>query len=71
MYKFKKAIAEKEQVGVDNVLCSNGAAEMIFAVVRAVMPKKSLLLAPTFSEYERALKRRGFANLLLLFERRK
>lgn len=53
---LRNAIAEKEQVGVDNVLCSNGAAEMIFAVVRAVMPKKSLLLAPTFSEYERALK---------------
>ncbi len=53
---LRNAIAEKEQVGIDNVLCSNGAAEMIFAVVRAVMPKKSLLLAPTFSEYERALK---------------
>ncbi len=36
---LRNAIAEKEQVGVDNVLCSNGAAEMIFAVVRAVMPK--------------------------------
>ena len=56
---LRNAIAEKEQVGVDNVLCSNGAAEMIFAVVRAVMPKKSLLLAPTFSEYERALKSVG------------
>lgn len=56
MYKFTKCHCGKEQVGIDNVLCSNGAAEMIFAVVRAVMPKKSLLLAPTFSEYERALK---------------
>lgn len=26
---LRNAIAEKEQVGVDNVLCSNGAAEMI------------------------------------------
>ena len=56
---LRNAIAEKEQVGADNVLCSNGAAEMIFAVVRAVMPKKTLLLAPTFSEYERALKSVG------------
>ena len=56
---LRNAIAEKEQVGIDNVLCSNGAAEMIFAVVRAVMPKKTLLLAPTFSEYERALKSVG------------
>jgi len=56
---LRNAIAEKERVGVDNVLCSNGAAEMIFAVVRAVMPKKTLLLAPTFSEYERTLKSVG------------
>jgi hypothetical protein len=56
---LRNAIAEKERVGADNVICSNGAAEMIFAVVRAVMPKKTLLLAPTFSEYERALKSVG------------
>ena len=56
---LRNAIAEKERVGADNVLCSNGAAEMIFAVVRAVMPKKTLLLAPTFSEYERTLKSVG------------
>lgn len=57
--KLRNAIAEREQVSIDNVLCSNGAAEMIFAVVRAVMPKKALLIAPTFSEYERALKSVG------------
>lgn len=57
--ELRNAIAEKEQVDIENVICSNGAAEMIFAVVRAVMPKKSLLIAPTFSEYERALKSVG------------
>ena len=52
---LRNAIAEHEGVSVKNVVCSNGAAEMIFAVVRAVMPKRALLIAPTFSEYERAL----------------
>ena len=42
---LRNAIAEKEQVGIDNVLCSNGAAEMIFAVVRAVMPKKNAFVS--------------------------
>lgn len=52
---LRAAIAEYEGVNVDNILCSNGASEMIFAIVRAVMPKKAVLIAPTFSEYERAL----------------
>lgn len=52
---LRKAIADKEGVSAENVLCSNGAAEMIFAAVRAVMPKKALVTAPAFSEYERAL----------------
>lgn len=56
---LRKAIADKEGVSAENVVCSNGAAEMIFAAVRAVMPKRALLIAPTFSEYERALKSVG------------
>ena len=56
---LRNAIAEKEQVGIDNVLCSNGAAEMIFAVVRAVMPKKTLLLALHFRSTRGHLKAWG------------
>ncbi len=52
---LKSAIARYEGVKPDNIAVSNGASEMIFAAVRAVMPKKALLIAPTFSEYERAL----------------
>lgn len=56
---LRNSIAKKEKVLPSNVVCSNGAAEMIYAVVRAVMPKKAILPAPTFSEYERALKSVG------------
>lgn len=56
---LRSKIAEYEGVGSEQVSCSNGAAEMIFAVVRAVRPKKSLVVAPTFSEYERALRAAG------------
>ena len=52
---LKSAIARYEGVSAANIAVSNGASEMIFAAVRAVMPKKALLIAPTFSEYERAL----------------
>lgn len=56
---LRNSIAKKEKVLPSNVVCSNGAAEMIYAVVRAVMPKRAILPMPTFSEYERALKSVG------------
>ena len=52
---LKNAITEHENVSAENIAVSNGASEMIFAAVRAVMPKKAVIVAPTFSEYERAL----------------
>lgn len=53
--KLRRAIAENEKVDFHNVLCGNGAADLIFAAARAVKPKRALLISPTFSEYERAL----------------
>lgn len=52
---LRRKIAEYENVNFENVLCGNGASELIFAVVRAFMPKKALIVSPTFCEYERAL----------------
>lgn len=49
------AIAEKEGVPRDWILCGNGAADLIYRLVSAVKPKKAMVLAPTFAEYEEAL----------------
>jgi threonine-phosphate decarboxylase len=49
-----KAIAEKEQVQAEQVLCGNGAADLIYRVCLSQKPKHVLMIAPTFSEYERA-----------------
>lgn len=49
-------LAEKEQVKAEQVICGNGAAELIFSLVHAVKPKKALLIAPGFAEYEQALR---------------
>lgn len=54
--KLREAISLFENVPADQIICGNGAAELFFAVVMAVKPKKALLLAPAFSEYERALR---------------
>ena len=57
--KLKQALAEYEQVPVEWLICGNGAAELIFALVQAVKPKRALVLAPTFAEYAAALETAG------------
>lgn len=49
------ALAEKERVPRQNILCGNGAADLIFRAVLARRPKQALVTAPTFAEYETAL----------------
>ncbi len=43
----------------DQIICGNGAAEVIFSLCRAAAPKRALLPAPTFAEYEQALRSVG------------
>ncbi|MBF0441259.1 MAG: threonine-phosphate decarboxylase [Oligoflexales bacterium] len=49
------AISEYEKVDKSWIFCSNGASEIIFRLALAFKPKKALILAPTFSDYGRAL----------------
>ncbi|MCH1983632.1 threonine-phosphate decarboxylase CobD [Ruminococcus sp. OA3] len=53
--ELREAIASYEEVVQESVICGNGAAELIFSLVRAVNPKKAMLPAPTFAEYRQAL----------------
>lgn len=50
------AIAGHEQVKKEQIICGNGAADLIFALCSALKPKKALLIAPSFYEYEQALR---------------
>lgn len=54
--KLKEALSLFEQVPGEWLICGNGAAELIFALVQTLQPKKALILAPTFAEYEEALR---------------
>lgn len=49
------AIAQKEGCPPEWIQCGNGAADLIFRLVLSRRPKKALVLAPTFAEYEAAL----------------
>ncbi|MEG1720301.1 MAG: aminotransferase class I/II-fold pyridoxal phosphate-dependent enzyme [Pseudoflavonifractor sp.] len=50
------AIGKHDGVPPEQILCGNGAADLIFRLVQALRPKKALLTAPTFSEYAQALR---------------
>ena len=52
---LRRAIAAYENIHANQIICGNGAAELIFSLCLAKKPKKALLLAPTFAEYEQAL----------------
>ena len=56
---LRAALGEKEQVQPECIICGNGAAELIFAIVQAEKPEKALLMAPGFAEYEQALRANG------------
>lgn len=51
-FNLKNAISKYENVDTNNLVIGNGAAEVIFNIIRGLKPKKVLLPAPTFSEYE-------------------
>ena len=53
--KLCHAIAEHEYVKEEQVICTNGASELLYAFAAALKPKKALLLKPGFAEYEAAL----------------
>lgn len=56
---LRRAISGVQGVSVENILCGNGAAELLDRLVLALRPKKAMLLAPTFGEYERTLTQNG------------
>lgn len=52
---LRKALAEAHNINEDFIVCGNGAADVIFRLVLSLKPKKAIILAPTFAEYEEAL----------------
>lgn len=49
-------ISKYENIPAENIVCGNGAADIIYRIDLAIKPKMALLTAPTFSEYEESLK---------------
>lgn len=56
---LRMALSEREQVPAEQIICGNGAAELIFSLTAAEKPRRALLVSPGFAEYEQALSAQG------------
>ena len=54
-----KALAEREKIPAERIVCGGGADDLIFRIVHAFRPSKAVIFAPTFGEYARALSENG------------
>lgn len=52
-------LSDTEKIPMNQILCGNGAADLLFRICQAAKPKKAVLISPTFSEYEHALESVG------------
>ncbi len=56
---LRAALSEAEGLPAEQILCGNGAADLIFRLVWAAKPRCALVTAPTFAEYAAALDTAG------------
>ena len=57
--ELRAKLARHEGVPADQILCGNGAADLIFRLAWAAKPRRALVTAPTFAEYAAALESVG------------
>ncbi|SFW35350.1 pyridoxal phosphate-dependent aminotransferase [Ruminococcus flavefaciens] len=57
--ELRDRLGEHERISAENIVCGNGADDLIFRIVYAFRPERALICVPTFSEYSRALSETG------------
>ena len=62
-----KAIAAYDGVPTDYIICGNGASEIIYSYCAAIKPKRAIEIAPTFAEYEEAVRVNGGEMLCYIY----
>jgi threonine-phosphate decarboxylase len=53
--KLREALGKHYRCDPERIVCGNGAADLIYRIVRYARPRQALVAAPSFSEYEKAL----------------
>jgi len=57
--RLKRKLAALHRVGPENITMGNGSIELIYLIPAAFKIKKALIITPTFSEYEFAVRSNG------------
>ncbi|PKM52524.1 MAG: threonine-phosphate decarboxylase [Firmicutes bacterium HGW-Firmicutes-7] len=52
---LKSAIGHYINMDSENIIVGNGSTELISLCIKAISPKKALIIGPTYSEYEREI----------------
>lgn len=52
---LRKKLSQVEEIPFDNIVCGNGADDIIFKIANVLNSKNALIISPTFSEYEKSL----------------
>ena len=61
--ELRTVISKEFLIPKEWIVCSAGAAELIYAVANAIRPRSGLVIAPSFSEYETALRLSGCTDI--------
>ena len=57
--ELTEKLSAKIGVASENIVCGNGAANLIYIIIYTFKPKNAVICTPSFSEYEKALKEVG------------
>ena len=57
--ELRKKLSGKYGILADDIVCGNGADDLIYRTVSALKPKSALIVSPAFSEYKKALSENG------------
>lgn len=56
---LRQALSHLESIDASQIVCGNGAEDLIYRTISVLSPKNALLVSPCFSEYEKALAENG------------
>lgn len=57
--ELRENIGRYNDIEAKNIIAGNGATEILFLYMKAMQPKKTLIVSPSFAEYKRALESVG------------
>ncbi len=57
--ELREKLSGKHGISADDIVCGNGADDLIYRTVSAFKPETALIVSPAFSEYKKALSENG------------